>query len=81
MGKKLITILIIWGALTLVYIMLAMLMPVITTLTASANTSMASGNMTGIPGVAEATNAFPLYVWFIPGGVGIIGTIIVLKKD
>lgn len=69
---------IIWGVIILAYIVLAVAMPAITDITATSAAAM--GDTSGLPGVKEGVQAFPVYVWFIPGGVGIIATVILLKR-
>lgn len=63
------------------YIVMAVSMPAINDLTATAATEMeASANMSRLPGTLEATESFPYWSWAIPGLVGIVVTVITLKK-
>ncbi len=48
--------------------------------TEAADTMAATSNMSNYPGTYEAVSAFPVYVWFIPGGVGLIATVVFLKQ-
>lgn len=62
------------------YLILAASMGAITNIVSSANASLhASANMTDFPGVAEAVNGFPWYVWFIPGVIGVAGEVWLLR--
>lgn len=79
-GQKVKVVLGLIIGVVVVYLFLLAVMPAITALVNTANTSLsASANMTSFPGTAEAVNSFPWYVWFIPGGVGIAAIIGVLR--
>jgi len=63
------------------YLILGASMPAITGIVSTANTSLAaSANMTNFPGTAEAVNAFPWYVWFIPGGICVAAVVGILRS-
>ena len=64
-------------AVIFIYILLAAEQPAITSIVASAN---ASGNWTGFEETQNAINAFPFYMWLIPGAVGAIGIVIALRS-
>ena len=71
---------IMWFAIVFVYIILAVSMPAITGLvTESANTLQAQSTMSNYPGTLAFLQAFPLVVWFIPGGVGFVATVVYMK--
>lgn len=81
MGKKIFSLTILWAMVILAYIIMAVSMPAITEITAMAAIEMeASANMSQLPGTLEATEAFPYYSWAIPGLVGIVVTVIMLKS-
>ena len=82
MGKKIGAIITIWFLMSMVYVLLTAMMPALTGITGGAATTMAaSSNMTNYPGTLEAIQAFPVYVWFIPGGLAFIATVATLKSD
>ena len=82
MGKKIGYLIMTWVFVSLAYVILAVSMPALTELSDLAAVTMAaSSNMTNYPGTIEAVQSFPLYVWFIPGGVGFIATVVFMKTD
>lgn len=64
-----------------IYIILTAAQPAIVEVANTANVTMAaSSNMSNFPGMAEATVAAPLWIYFIPGGVGLAAVIFILKR-
>jgi len=81
MAKKIGYMILMWFMISFVYVILAASMPALTQMSGEAATTMtATSNMTNYPGTMAAVQAFPVYVWFIPGGVGIIATAVFLKS-
>jgi len=80
--QKLFKILIILGAVGVAYIFLAAFQPGINDIISTANASV-SGNYSdgAIYGMEGAMNSFPLYVWFLPGLVGLIAFVYVAKTE
>ncbi len=69
-----------WFFTIFVYIILAAIMPAFTGITSEAATNLqATSNMTNYPGMLAGVQAAPVYVWFIPGGIAIVATIVFLK--
>lgn len=65
----------------MVYILMLVVMPFMTDLASSVNTTMAaSSNLTNYPGSAEGVLAAPWVLWFIPASIGMIGIVVVLKQ-
>jgi hypothetical protein len=63
------------------YILMAFTMPAITAISSeSAATINASANMSNFPGTIEMVNSAPVWLWFIPGLVGVVTTVIMLVK-
>jgi len=80
--KKIGVLIVIWVAISLAYVIIAFMMPVLQDFTDDTATELqATSNMSDYPGTLEAVNSFPLFAWFIPGGVGIGATVWMLKKD
>ena len=80
--KKIGFIILIWAAISLCYIVIAVTMPTLQDLTDNTATELqATSNMSNYPGTLEAVNSYPLFAWFIPGAVGIVATVVMLKKD
>ena len=49
-------------------------------LISTANTSIsATSNMSNYPGTLDFINSSPFWIWFIPGGVGTVALIVMLK--
>lgn len=70
-----------WILVVAAYIIMAVMMPAITEIVSTANTSLvASANMSDFPGTLEAVNSAPLWLWFIPGGVALVVSVIMLKR-
>lgn len=82
MAKKIGYIVVTWFAVVFVYIILTAAMPGITAVTGEASTLLQStSNMTNYPGSLEVVESAPMWVWFIPGGVGIAATAVFLRQD
>ena len=80
--NKVFSIFLVWAVISLMYVILAITMPTIQSFSDStAATINTSSNMSNYPGSLETVRAFPLFAWFIPGGVGIAGTVYFLRKD
>lgn len=71
-----------WFFTIFAYIILAAGMPAFASITNEAATNMqATSNMTNYPGMLAGVQAAPVYVWFIPGGVAIVATLVFLKRQ
>ena len=71
-----------WFIVIFVYVILAAAMPAITGLSGdTVDTLDAEHTMSNYPGTLEFLQAWPLLVWFIPGGVGIVVTAVYLKQE
>lgn len=81
MAKKIGNIILLWIAIFWCYILLANMYPAFTTITASAQsaTVAASSNASARVGAVEFMGVMPLIVWFIPGGLGMLATVVYLK--
>ena len=63
------------------YLILMAVMPVLTSVVSTANTTMAaSSNLSNYPGTQEVVLASPWFLWFVPAVIGIIALIIHLKS-
>lgn len=80
MGKKIIVLGIIWAAVILAYIIMAFSMSAMTEIIQDTSTALVPTENT-TPYVKDAVDAFPFYVWFIPGFVAIATTVVILKRD
>jgi hypothetical protein len=82
MTNKIIGLGLIWLFVITAYIILAISMPAIRELSTEASTQLtASANMSNFPGAQEAVDSSPYYLWFIPGTVGMITTVMFLVKN
>jgi len=80
MGNKILGIVVVWIVIIIAYIMIGFMMPAFNSIVETANTSLAaSANMSHFPGTQETVQTSPLWIWFIPGGVGIVYTVWKLK--
>ena len=82
LGNKFIFLFVMWLVIIGTYVVIGFFMPAINDITAVAQTELnASANMSHFPGVIEAVQMYPVFfVWFVPGLVGIILTVIELKR-
>jgi len=83
MTNKIFWVVFIWFAVVVAYIFLAISMPAQNEIIVSVNTTLASGssgNMSNFPGTQEVIQTAPVWLWFIPGLVGIVSTVMVLVR-
>ncbi len=81
MAKKFGYLILLWFFIGFAYIMLAAAYPAIQVMVADSSASIgASTNATDFPGAKAAIDSSPVWIWFIPGLVGIITSVIVLKR-
>ena len=70
-----------WAIIILVYVLMTVLMPAMNELSSLASTDIqASANTSQMPGIVGAVESSPVWLWFIPGGIGIVVTVIALKR-
>jgi len=82
MGNKVGTIFLVWLGVVVAYIMMAAVFPAMTGISEDASTQLSSSsNMTLYPGSLDVVDGFPLWVWLIPGGLGIVATVVNLKAN
>ena len=80
--NKLITLGVMWVLIILAYILMAVAMPAIGEITAQASTDIqSSANTSNMPGLVGGVESAPVYLWFIPGAIGIIATAVILKRN
>ncbi len=81
MGKKVLWLVALWAAVVVAYVFLAAAMPAIRDLSSQAVVDMnASANMSQQPGAVGAVETAPIWVWFIPGTIGGVFSVIILSK-
>ena len=81
MQNKFIAIGVTWVIIIAVYIIIAFMMPAFNSIVSTAGSSLeASANMSNFPGTQETVASAPVWIWFIPGLVGIVYTVWKLKK-
>lgn len=79
--NKIILIGAVWAIIIFAYIIMAVTMPAIGELSSLASTDIqASANTSQMPGIVGAVESAPVYLWFIPGGIGLIVTVVTLKR-
>jgi len=80
MGKKIMQVLVILGAVLIVYILLTAMMPVLTDAAGTSNATItASSNFTDYPGSQATLLGAPFWLYFAPAGIGIVLIVYVLK--
>ena len=63
------------------YILLLVVMPLVAEIASTANVTMAaSSNMSNYPGTQDTMLSAPWALFFVPGVVGIIAIVIILKR-
>ena len=81
MASKLGSVAWIVGLVIIAYLFLLVAMPVITDAVSTANTTMAAtSNMSNYPGTQEGVLATPWILFFVPGVIGIIAVVLVLRR-
>jgi len=66
----------------IVYLLLLVTMPVVSDLASTSNTTMAAtSNLTNYPGAAEGVLAAPWVLYFVPGAIGLVVIVFILKGD
>ena len=69
-------------AVSILYLILLVIMPVLTDIASTANATMtASSNLSNYPGSAEGVVAAPWLLWFTPFGIGMIAIVVILKRS
>jgi hypothetical protein len=82
MTSKIFILVLIWAFVGLAYLVLAAAMPGINSIVSSVNaTLVATSNMSNYPGAQQAITTSPIWIWVIPGGVGVISSVVVLKRE
>ena len=81
MFDKIVKLSVIWAAITFAYIILAFTHSSWDALASNATGTMATQNMTGIVGIEEALNSSNYWKWVIPGMVGIVSSVVVLREE
>ena len=81
MTSKLMFMALVWGGVIFAYILLGFIMPSFLAITETASVGLsASANMSNFPGTLEAVDSAPLWIWFVPGTVGIVVTTMELVR-
>lgn len=63
------------------YLIILVTMGVVVGLAETANATMtASSNLTNYPGAAEAVLAAPWVLWFVPGVIGMVAIVVIMKR-
>lgn len=71
----------VWGCIVICYIIIAATMGIHVAMVNETQAAFATQNLTGIVGVNDAVGAWPLVLWFIPGLVGVVFTVVRLRMD
>lgn len=74
-------VLIVIGLVIAAYLILMVTMGTVVDLAETANTTItASSNLTLYPGASEGLIAAPWVLWWVPGTIGMIAIVIILRK-
>ncbi len=80
MGKIGQVIIVLVGVIIL-YLLLMPIMPILTEFASTSNTTMAAtSNLTNYPGAAEGVLMAPWLLWFVPGTIGMVLIVVILKR-
>lgn len=81
MQNKAVALIMIWVFVIVAYLFIAVFMPAGRELVSEASTELAaSANMSNFPGTQEAVDSSPVWIWALPGLVGVIFTAVTLKR-
>jgi len=80
--KKIGQVLIVVFIVTLCYFLLIVIQPTVVELVETANTTMTAvtANVSAYPGSQDTLIATPLILWFVPGVIGMIAVVIILRQ-
>ena len=79
--KKLGAVLIVIGVVAACYLVLMTVMGTVTDLAETANATItASSNLTNYPGASEGLIAAPWVLWWVPGTIGMILIVMILRS-
>ena len=79
--NKIFQVIIVASMVIAVYLLMLVAMPIVVDMSLTANSTMnASVNMSQFPGTSEAVVASPWVLWFVPGVIGMIVVVIILKR-
>ena len=82
MKNKTVILLATWVMISLAYIIISFIQPTVQSISDSTwATVNASSNLSNYAGTGESIQLFPFFMWFVPGTIGIVTTVIVLRKD
>ena len=80
MAKKIGYTILTWFLAVFAYIIMAATMPAFNLIVDQSSTNLQStSNMSNYPGLLGSVESAPVYIWFIPGAVALIATIVLLK--
>ena len=79
--NKLAKVAVVIGLVIILYLVLLVVMPVLNSVISTANATINStSNLTLYPGGSEILVAAPWFLWFVPGGIGMVVVIFILKQ-
>ena len=82
MNNKFVALIVIWVIVILSYLTMAVIMPAGQELVTQAVTDLeASANMSNFPGTLGMVESSPVWIWILPGLVGVIFTVVTLKSN
>lgn len=80
MANKIFMYGLVWLLVLIAYLVLAFTMPAIQGLVTDTSAEFATQNMTGIVGVEDAVTSSHVWLWILPGAVGVVISVGVLLK-
>lgn len=79
---KILAIAIVCGGVIIVHLLLLVVMPILADFASTANLTMtASSDLTKYPGSAEGVLVAPWVLWFVPGALGIVIIVGILRSS
>lgn len=75
--KKIMLIILIVVGVVITYLVMAAIQPAVNDIISTAN---ASANWTGFESTQAAVNSYPIYCWFLPGIVGLVAIVVVVRS-
>jgi hypothetical protein len=79
--SKFFWVIVLWVVIIFSYVIITAAMPVMTSITTeTAETLNATSNMSNYPGMLPAVQSAPIWLYIIPGGIGVIVTVGLLRS-
>jgi len=78
--NKLGAVLIVIALVAVCYLILLVVMPTVTGIVETANTTLSTHDLTNYPGASEGLVATPWILWFVPAVIGMIVVVLIVRR-